>query len=1684
MAKTEAGLRIEAIDTLLKKYKSNEEFNRQLSNGFIPEELKDEFHSLFFAKLTPKMELGSDLELAQYSNWFYLKEGKIAGVEKAGSGFINPVITKGKMADLLTINYSVPMNNDFSAPEDSEPIEPKAGEGEAVTFEQALKDQDEYFESIAPKDGPSISPINKEQALNSLISQRVSEFGNKKDGPAKPDIITIDESLKLYNQDISEAEIKAWVYFKRLHGNPMFGYEKYYLSSKAEKSKLIIAAESLDLLDQQFRKVKMVPSGTVVGVKTKFKNEYDKETYLVVKNDQNELYYVPSSKVKEEDSLVGQDISELDQLVKDKGICYSNGEYVPVPFYTYGNIYDIKEALIGKYNAESEQHEGGQYDELVTRFGKEIADWHKELIDHAIELKGEFSFSHPEKAKRPFLSKENDISNGFMIRETNESSGLSFEKIFEENKTRRDRWKKYDEETSYSLFNAFTYWFKDTVNDTMLNNTTKSDITRFYINNQNFAPKTGEDLTEKEKEAIKLNAKIEGEAWYQEFLSICLTYTDMVKLNYLFNKRYNSFSKINIAKIPVAFEANRHVFSREDFMLKPVQRDGLAFISANNSGCYAYDVGFGKTLCAIHTLASVLKEGKVKRPLIAVPKPVLNNWVREMFGFWTDGQEKRFEEFPGAKFVKGALTGTKYKLQLWYNLSKSVEFENKLIEPYTITLVSYQGLEKIGYSAKLREEMANDLTSIIGKQSVASSGDERKKAQEHQDVLSKIGLAESDTEVDIDTCGFDYLVIDEAHNFKNVFGSVKLDKEQNDIWKIPNKISTKRALKAFVICLYLQKKYNGNVLLLTATPFTNSPMEIFSMMALIGYQNLKKYGIDNIHTFLAMFIETTSEFTVDAMNNIKIDTVIKSFQNKNLLRDILYRHFDYQDNPVLAGIKRPCKINYPNKQVNTYLEMSASQMEAQAIVREQAASYSKENPVAMGRALNWAKNNSFSPFLVPGIPMYENINELVNESPKIKYAIECIKSIKEYHESKNQEMSGQVIYSNRGKDLFPDIKQALNEICGFKKKIAFGDEFVDEVELLTSAGSEQELERKEIVKDAFNKGYVKVVIGTSTIKEGVNLQERGTGIFNLDLDWNPTDFKQLEGRIWRQGNVFRYVRITVPFVQNTLDSFINQKLDEKGKRIATIWDKTNDINYIEEDNYVDPMEIKFALIDNASDLVGMKYSMESKGFKKNFELANEKYQGIFTVEVAIGEFDKLKENQEESFRDTYAKHKLYAAYLKRFSHDRAEYLDAKDKKQIESLEVKLKENIDLFEMYLDKGDMMSLFKVEKNLKNRNHNFRVGESNYDYHSLLKKYAPSNYDWSLSSISHGWEFPKLVFKYGEIKKYERMSLNSYGLSLNDDLSVIKNRFKQELDQAQAALDFLETPEYKEKTMNDVLAELQKRAEQRGTIEDRVAGFAATNYLLSYPFVEELADSCVIPTTEYTSDFNIADHDVHEEYQEAVVDNMPVTPKQFKELKQTVKYKKTVEKESETITPLSAEAKLFIPKFQEKIIRTNIEFEDARVRVNEIVASMPKTHETDEIKLKNKIAYLHYFYGNSDWYIFEKDKGDGPSDKRQTQAFGAVRMNDPMFEYGNVNIEDIVEGSKVELDLYFTPTKWSVITGDVEQTEDQLPSDTEDDVEETAAIIRMLYELAEDQKGKQKKETIQIIDMLNELMTDINI
>ena len=86
--------------------------------------------------------------------------------------------------------------------------------------------------------------------------------------------------------------------------------------------------------------------------------------------------------------------------------------------------------------------------------------------------------------------------------------------------------------------------------------------------------------------------------------------------------------------------------------------------------------------------------------------------------------------------------------------------------------------------------------------------------------------------------------------------------------------------------------------------------------------------------------------------------------------------------------------------------------------------------------------------------------------------------------------------------------------------------------------------------------------------------------------------------------------------------------------------------------------------------------------------------------------------------------------------------------------------------------------------------------------------------------------------------------------------------------------------------------------------------------------------------------------------------------------------------------------------------------------IVSTMPKTYETDGQGDK-AVAHLHYFAGGSDFYITEKDKGDGRDEVpgQQHQAFGLSDVFGDGGELGYVSIAELIQ-HKVELDLYWTP------------------------------------------------------------------
>jgi hypothetical protein len=106
-------------------------------------------------------------------------------------------------------------------------------------------------------------------------------------------------------------------------------------------------------------------------------------------------------------------------------------------------------------------------------------------------------------------------------------------------------------------------------------------------------------------------------------------------------------------------------------------------------------------------------------------------------------------------------------------------------------------------------------------------------------------------------------------------------------------------------------------------------------------------------------------------------------------------------------------------------------------------------------------------------------------------------------------------------------------------------------------------------------------------------------------------------------------------------------------------------------------------------------------------------------------------------------------------------------------------------------------------------------------------------------------------------------------------------------------------------------------------------------------------------------------------------------------------------------------FVPAAEYHVLSRSEELAQVVVDNAEKISKAARTYETDG-QGEAALVQLHYFNGNSDWYILELDK-DGILD----EAFGwMVLGGDLQFaELGYVSINELCANG-VELDLHWTP------------------------------------------------------------------
>ena len=713
-------------------------------------------------------------------------------------------------------------------------------------------------------------------------------------------------------------------------------------------------------------------------------------------------------------------------------------------------------------------------------------------------------------------------------------------------------------------------------------------------------------MTEDEKKAEKAERKKEADLkrqtrsdvanrLFDRYLHEGITGETKARLEAEYNRRFNSYIAPDYSKLPLFVDGMSAWKGNSKFKLYDQQIKGISFLCNKGNGLLAYDVGVGKTAAGITATENQMQLGRSKKPLIVVPNQVYSKWytdIKQLFPKTKINDLYNFGRDSIAKFVD---PNDPHKLNLPEN---------------SISLCTYEALKNITFKDEsCVGPLFEDFKDLL---SADFDGSESENAAAKEKIAGVIGVSsqvKNPNYVFFEDCGFDHITVDEAHNFKNLWVVPRPKKkgQSNEYAGIPSGKPSNRALKMFAMTQLVQRNNNDrNVFMLTATPFTNSPTEVYSMLSYIGRERLKQSGIDSLRSFFEEFAQTKQELGVTSSGEIDTKQVMKNWKELPALQSILTEFIDKVDGEE-AGIIRPNKYTHVKP-----LDMSELQKEMREIDEARMAgalgveSTSADTIVAMNNMrLSCVAPALANPAMYPGVKL-PSMKELVETSPKLKFVCDAI--IDMYKENPEK---GQFMYVPLGKDSHGIIKDYLVQ-HGIPKEA---------VEIINGEINNS-VEKKEKITASFNdeKSKLKILIGGRNTAEGIDLNGNSFVMYNCSLGWNPSETVQAEGRIWRQGNLQGNVHIVYPVMNDSIDSVLYQKHDEKISRIGELWSYKGDALNVED---INPEDLKLDLIKDPRKKANLILKEETKGIKAE----------LSSVELKIKDFDDIVERRQQMSLD-------------------------------------------------------------------------------------------------------------------------------------------------------------------------------------------------------------------------------------------------------------------------------------------------------------------------------------------------------------------------------------------------------------------------------------------------------------------
>ncbi len=321
--------------------------------------------------------------------------------------------------------------------------------------------------------------------------------------------------------------------------------------------------------------------------------------------------------------------------------------------------------------------------------------------------------------------------------------------------------------------------------------------------------------------------------------------------------------------------------------LRRTQLDGAQRGVQSRNSLLDHVVGAGKTYTAIVAIMQRRRLGLSKKPLVAVPNHIIGAFTADFYKLFPGANiltvtEKAMSARNRRQFFSRIATGDYDAIIIGHShlprLMNSVEAEELVIN------------EKLAEMRSALHEAREQKRNDGGRGATVKQIEESIKRLNNRLEEKREGAAKAKDEIGFtfDDLGVDHLVVDEAHEFKNLTYSTRSDR----VVGMNDPKGSNKAFDLLVKVRALQAKENGGVMFMTGTPISNSLVELYTVMYYLAYDELSSAGLSHFDAFAGSFLQTETALEYTATGTVKERMVLKGVSNSEQVRRIYTQFAD------------------------------------------------------------------------------------------------------------------------------------------------------------------------------------------------------------------------------------------------------------------------------------------------------------------------------------------------------------------------------------------------------------------------------------------------------------------------------------------------------------------------------------------------------------------------------------------------------------------------------------------------------------------------------------------------------------------------------------------------------------------------------------------------------------------------